>query len=180
MPEAIGPGKDAYFVMSAPALQAPTIAGQGRLTPQGHAASAIMRPMSVPARIPGKRWLTIIVGLYGLLWISLEGALWQVILLSAGLTVLGALYLVQRLLGGRLVPAGRWLLLCAGLLGVVGLSCALLALALMAVKTGLHGHGPEFTRSEIEWLVRQIPLWGTAGILAGTGLGLISLASQHR
>ena len=135
--------------------------------------------MNVPAKIPGWRWLAAVVGLYGLIWIALEGALWQLILLAAGLSLLSVLYLLRRFLGGRYLSTRRWLLLCAALGGAAGPGCALLALALMVVKTGLHGHGPEFTLAEIQWLVGQIPLWAIAGSLAGLGLAMLGMAFQR-
>jgi hypothetical protein len=52
-----------------------------------------------------------------------------------------------------------------------GLGSSLLTLVLMAVKTGLHAHGPEFTPNEINWILQQVPLWSAAGLLAGLGLG---------
>jgi hypothetical protein len=135
--------------------------------------------MKIPTKIPGMRWLTAIVGLYGLIWISLEGALWQAILLALGLGLLGASYLLQRSLGGRNISAGRWMMLSFVLGGGGGLACNLLTLVLMAIKTGLHGHGPEFTPAEIGWLFRQVPLWAIAGGLAGLGLGMFGLALQR-
>lgn len=139
-----------------------------------------MRPMTVPSKVPGLKWLTVIVALYGVVWIGLEGALWQVLLLGAGLALLGAAYFVQRVLGGRQIAPGRWLLLC-GLLGVViGAGCVLLVLLLMTVKTGLHGHGPEFTPSEITWVMDQLSLWAIAGLIAGIGLGVLALAARGR
>jgi hypothetical protein len=138
-----------------------------------------MRPMKIPAKIAGLQWLTILVGLYGMVWISLEGSLWQVILLAAGLSLVGTFYLLQRNLGGRRISAGRWLFFCAGLGGAGGLGCALLTLALMAIKTGLHGHGPEFAPAEIEWLFSQMPLWTISGGAAGLGLGMLGLAFRR-
>lgn len=136
-----------------------------------------MRPMNVPAKLPTLK-LVVVVGLYGVVWISLEGALWQVVTLSVGLVLAGALYLTQRTLGGRQVSARRWLFFCALLGGISGFGCALLALVLMAVKTGLHGHGPEFTPLEIEWMVSQMPLWTIVGGIAGLGVGTLALARQ--
>ncbi|MFN2224590.1 MAG: hypothetical protein ACK2UH_18690 [Candidatus Promineifilaceae bacterium] len=139
-----------------------------------------MRPMKIPAKIAGLRWLTVVVGLYGIVWVSLEGALWQVLLLAAGFSLLGVLYLLQRLLGGRRLSTGRWLFLCAALGCAGGLGCVLLALFLMSVKTGLHGHGPEFAPAEIEWLFSQMPLWATSGAVGGLGLGMLALAFRRR
>ena len=136
--------------------------------------------MAVPQRIPGLKWLTVIVGLYGLVWLSLEGAVGQVILLAVGIGLLGAGYATQRLLGGKELAPSRWLLLSAALGALLGLGIGLLVLILMAIKTGLHGHGPEFTAAEIEWTISQIPLWTLAGLIAGLGLGLLALAFTRR
>jgi hypothetical protein len=43
----------------------------------------------------------------------------------------------------------------------------------MAVKTGLHAHGPEFSPSQIAWVMGQVPWWTSAGLLAGVGLAMI-------
>ncbi|UCG22772.1 MAG: hypothetical protein JSW55_11365 [Chloroflexota bacterium] len=135
--------------------------------------------MEVPPKIRGLKWLTIIVGLYGVVWLSLEGAIGQVIVLALGLALLGAGYVTQRLIGGRELPLGHWLLFAGALGAITGLACGLLVLALMAIKTGLHGHGPEFTASQIEWAVGQIPLWMLSGTIAGLGLGLLALAFRR-
>ena len=136
--------------------------------------------MKLPPRIPGLKLLTVIAGLFAVLWISLEGALWQVVLLAVALALLSAGYITQRLLGGREISSSRWLLLCGALGASIGLGCGLLVLVLMAIKTGLHGHGPEFTPAEIEWVVSQIPLWTLAGLIAALGLGLLALAFTRR
>jgi hypothetical protein len=135
--------------------------------------------MVVPEKIVALKWLTVIVGVYGVIWIGLEGAMWHVILLAIGLILISVLYLFQRILGGRELTSRRWLILCGGLGLVSGLTCVLLSLALMAIKTGLHGHGPEFTSADIEWVIGQAPLWTLAGLLAGLGAGILAMASQR-
>ena len=124
--------------------------------------------MEIPPKIRGLKWLTIIVGLYAIVWLSLEGAVAQVIALAVGLALLGAGYLTQRLMGGRELTVSQWLLFAGSLGAITGLTCGLLVLALMAIKTGLHGHGPEFTASQIERAVAQIPLWTLSGLIAGS------------
>ena len=141
--------------------------------------SAIIRPMEVPSKFRGLKWLTIIVGLYAVVWLSLEGAVAQVIALAVGAAVLAAGYLTQRLIGGRELSLGQWLLFAGALGAFMGLACGLLALTLMAIKTGLHGHGPEFTALQIEWLVGQIPLWTLSGVIAGLGLGLLTFTFRR-
>ena len=43
----------------------------------------------------------------------------------------------------------------------------------MAIKTGLHAHGPEFSGSELDWVLQQIPMWALVGLLGGLGLGFL-------
>lgn len=130
--------------------------------------------MLIPSRIPGLRLFSILVAIYAAIWISLEGAKQQVILLAVAFMLVTAGYLVQRFLGGKQLSARRWVLYLTGLGLIVGLGSAFLTLIFMAVKTGLHGHGPEFTQAEIEWVIGQIPLWTLAGLTAGLGLGLLT------
>jgi hypothetical protein len=47
----------------------------------------------------------------------------------------------------------------------------------MALKTGLHAHGHEFTRAEIAWVLGRTPLWALAGLFAGLGVGLLGRLS---
>ena len=129
--------------------------------------------MHIPPKIPGLRIVTIMVALYGVVWIALEGNLGRVLLLAAGLSLVVVGHVVQRTLGGRLLSRRRWLVLSAGIGCILALSVGLLALLLMALKTGLHAHGPEFAREEFDWLLGQLPVWAVAGALAGLGFGLL-------
>ncbi len=129
--------------------------------------------MTVPARIPLLKIFSVILFLYAIFWISLEGRLWQSILLAIGVTIVAAGYAWQRYLGGRTFSLRTWLI-ATGLSGMLfGLLVGLLTILLMVVKTGLHGHGPEFTTGEISWVLEQIPLWSTIGLLAGLGAGVL-------
>lgn len=130
--------------------------------------------MLVPSRLPGLRLFSILVAIYAAVWISLEGAKQQVILLAVAFMLVIAGYLVQRFLGSKRLSARRWVLYLAGLGLFIGLGSAFLTLILMAVKTGLHGHGPEFAQAEIEWVIGQIPLWTLVGLIAGLGMGLLT------
>lgn len=130
--------------------------------------------MHIPPKVPGLRIFTVLVSLYAVVWISLEGEVGQLLLLAAGLSLVAGGHAMQRLMGNWTLSKRRWLLFTAltGLL--LALAAGLLALLLAAVKTGLHAHGPEFSAEEFEWLLRQIPLWAVAGTLAGLGLGLLA------
>lgn len=134
------------------------------------------RPMRIPERIPGLKLLTFLLALYAVVWIALEGNLVRVLLLALGITVTGLGHGIQRLGAGRTLSRPEWLLL-GGLFGLLlGSGSALLALLLMALKTGLHAHGPEFSQAQINWVLGQFPWWAAGGLLAGLGLALLTLA----
>lgn len=130
-------------------------------------------------KIPQMVWLhkaTTVLTLYAFIWIALEGAIWSVMALSLGVTVVGAGWLVQRWLSGRVVAGWLFLVGTAVLGGVLGLLLNWVGLFFMALKTGLHAHGPEFNVLEIGWLMAQRPLWATVGFLVGIGTALIVVA----
>lgn len=130
--------------------------------------------MQIPRKIPGLKLVWVLLAIYTAVWIALEGAVWQVVVMGVGYTAVSLLYGWQKWLGGRLVDGWMWWggTAVTGLL--FGLGSGLLTLVFMAVKTGLHAHGPEFTPAEINWLLRQTPIWTTAGLLAGLGWGLLT------
>lgn len=132
--------------------------------------------MQLPTRLPGLRALTVLFAVYAVVWIALEGSLIRAVLLASSASVLAGIYLLQRWLGGRSLRLPWWLALSATLGILIGFSSSMLTLVAMALKTGLHAHGPEFTTQQIDWVVAQIPWWTTAGLLAGVGLGLIAAA----
>lgn len=132
--------------------------------------------MQLPTRLPGLRALTVLFAVYAVVWIVLEGSLFRAVLLASSSSVLAGLYLLQRWLAGRSLRLPLWLALSATLGVLIGFSSSVLTLVAMALKTGLHAHGPEFTTQQIDWVVAQIPWWTTAGLLAGVGLGFIAAA----
>lgn len=132
--------------------------------------------MMVPATIPGLRLATLLLALYSAIWISLEGELVQVVVLGVGVTAVSLLHLIQRYLGGRRLSLARWLLTAAAAGLLLGVGSVLLSLFFMALKTGLHAHGPEFSAADIRWLWNQLPLWSAVGTLLGSGLGLLLAA----
>ncbi|MBE2198030.1 MAG: hypothetical protein IAE79_05430 [Anaerolinea sp.] len=132
--------------------------------------------MQIPARIPGLRWLTIVWGVYAAIWISLEGDLRQVVALGVCTMLVGLGHGMQRRWAGRPFPAPGWLARMAATGLLLGAGSSILTLFFMALKTGLHAHGPEFTADELAWVMRQLPLWAGVGGMTGLGLGLLSLA----
>jgi hypothetical protein len=132
--------------------------------------------MKFPARIPGLRLATVLLAVYALLWIGFEGDVRRVTVLGVWATAVGGLTLLGRWLGGRSLSLASWLSVSTAAGLVLGAASVLLTLFLMALKTGLHAHGPEFTPGEIADLWLRLPLWTVAGALLGLGGGLIAAA----
>ena len=135
--------------------------------------------MTLPERLPGLRLATVLLALYGAVWIALEGSLPGVLTMGVGGTAVSLGHAVQRLWGGRTLARGRWLLLATGSGALLGLGAVAVTFVFMAVKTGLHSHGPEFTPAEMAWLWGQLPLWLPLGTLTGLGLGMLDSALGH-
>ncbi len=130
----------------------------------------------LPQRLLLLRWLTIAWSIYGLIWISLEGELRQVLVMGVGAAIMGAGHSLARLGRKRPLPLITFIIL-SSLLGLLsGLLVSPLTVLFMALKTGLHTHGPEFTPQEVAWALQQAPLWGLFGLLAGLGIGLLLAA----
>jgi hypothetical protein len=130
--------------------------------------------MRVPEKIPGLKWATAVLAIYFALWISLEGMLWRAVLMGIGATAVSLGHLAQKYLAGHRLSWQKWVGLTAILGLLFGLGSSTLTLLFMAVKTGLHAHGPEFNLNQIQWILAQTPLWATVGLLAGTGIGFLT------
>lgn len=133
-----------------------------------------MTIMTLPLPIPGLRQLTIVWGIYAVIWIGLEGSMFRVILMGVSTAVLGIGHWIQRQWEKRPFSFIGWLGKTAVLGIVFGGGSAILTLFFMAMKTGLHAHGPEFTPAQLMWIVRQIPVWTISGGIAGLGLGFLT------
>ena len=129
--------------------------------------------MIFPTKVPGLRWLTILTAVYGIIWMSFEGDLRLVTMMGTAVSLTVNGYLMQRFLGGWPLQFAGWLVVMGTVGLLVGFGSSLLTLVFMAIKTGLHGHGPEFQPPEIEQIVGLIPLWGAAGLVAGLGMGVL-------
>ena len=134
--------------------------------------------MVFPQKISGLNWLFGLWAVYTAVWISREGSLWQVTLMATLTTILLLGYSWQRWLGGRRVGRNVGVLLTAVSGVLLGAGSGLLTFVFMAVKTGLHAHGPEFTPAEIAWVWNMLPLWTAVCLLVGLGLGLIWAGSK--
>jgi hypothetical protein len=134
--------------------------------------------MQIPRSIPYFKLAAGAVGLYAVVWLALEGSLPRDVVLAAVGWALGMAAFIVRRWGGW-SQSGRRGVLAASAAGLVyGLGVGLLTLGLMAFKTGLHDHGPEYAPSEIAWVLGQLPVWGAAGALVGLGVGLLGARRQ--
>lgn len=136
--------------------------------------------MQIPDHIPGYKWLIVFWAVAAVIWSILEGDFDRVRLF--GFLTMGVVlaYLFQRSMAGQNFSAGRGLFFMAMWGLALGAGTALMTLFLMAVKTGLHAHGPEFNMAEISAIWGDLPFWSLAGLLGGLGLGLLLIARSDQ
>ena len=136
--------------------------------------------MRIPVSMPYLRAATLLWGVYALVWLSLEGHVGRDGLLAGWGLALLVLWLVERVFGGRAVTVGRLAVLGAAVGLGWGAALGPAVLLLMALKTGLHGHGPEYTAAQLAAVVSQWPWWIGAGAVGGVGLALLALGWPRR
>ena len=116
------------------------------------------------------RLTAILLGAFLILWIPFEDPHTGVALgLAAALCLWTTLYYLYP------VAVKSWkTVLIYGLTGALaGIVTVPTTLLLMAIKTGLHAHPvADFTKTQVSDLVSRIPIWITAGLLIGLGVGL--------
>ena len=134
--------------------------------------------MVFPEKVPGFRLLLGVWLVYTAVWISLEGSLVRVVIMGTATAVLLLGHGWQRWLGGKTVGRGVGVLVTAVSGFLLGAGSGLLTFVFMAIKTGLHAHGPEFTQAEIAWVWEMVPWWTAVCLLVGLGLGLIWAGSD--
>lgn len=132
--------------------------------------------MKIPPSIPYFKLAAAIFGIYAAAWMILEGELRRDIALAVAGLALGAAAFIVRRWGGRTLPPAKGVALFAAVGLLSGVGVVLLTIFLMALKTGLHAHGPEYTPADIMWVWSQLPVWSGAGGLIGLGAGLLLLA----
>jgi Mn2+/Fe2+ NRAMP family transporter len=64
---------------------------------------------------------------------------------------------------------------------LTGLAVTPMALFLMALKTGLHGHfSPEFSSTQVITVLFRTPIWFIGGFLIGLGMSLVSWSQKDK
>ena len=116
-------------------------------------------------RLPSLRLAGILLGMAILLWIPFEdsGTIW-VRLFSLLVCMLAAITI-----GSKISLAKRRLWYAWPAVGLVaGLLVTPTAILLMALKSGIHGHGsPDFTPAQVSAVLSSWPIWAMSGLLAG-------------
>lgn len=122
-------------------------------------------------------WLRIsfiFLGVFILLWLPVEDrSVVVVLLISVCASILGLLALLnlqqQRWVTAEETGGGKLRILWIPLAGLLtGAAVTLAAIALMALKTGLHGHGtPDYSPEQVSLVLRAAPLWMCVGLIFG-------------
>lgn len=127
-----------------------------------------------PALPLGLRLGFIFLGITILLWLPVEDRSVIMVLLIAGAgCIMGALAVLNSLKQRRAragdEDAARRKTLWYPLGGLLaGAAVTLVALALMAFKTGIHGHGaPDYTPEQVSLVLQLAPIWICVGLILG-------------
>jgi hypothetical protein len=115
-----------------------------------------------------------LLGIIALIWLSIEDVnVSGVAILSGAICLWTALWIMIRPVGG-----GKMIILRHSLVGMgAGFAIAPLAILLMALKSGLHGHGfPDFTVAQMQEVLSRTPYFAFSGLLIGLGSGVLRFA----
>jgi hypothetical protein len=116
------------------------------------------------------RFYFIFLGIVTLLWLPVEEhSLLPVLLVSGCACILGALAVIDKQQSRQSAEGTRKRNLWYPLTGMLaGAALSLIALVLIAVKTGVHGHGiSDYSLAQVSTLLRLTPLWICLGFIAG-------------
>lgn len=138
--------------------------------------------MNKPAETNKSRtWLKLsglLLGIVVLVWLPVEESSQVGVLVIAGLVCTwGAIWLLL-----RIGYSGKHTLLRHIVIGGgAGLLLVPLAILLMAIKTGIHGHGtPDYTLDQMQDLLSRMPFFALGGVLLGAGSGLLRTAKDNK
>lgn len=139
------------------------------------------------------RILFLVVGIIWIIWLSIEDSSERgVLLFSVTLCALLALRFVMSISAqntnrDRKYPtpdvqqSTKKFLLYPIIGAVTGLAVTPIAIFMMALKTGLHGHiTPDFSSAQVTIVLIRTPIWIIGGLLIGVGMSLISWSEDKK
>jgi len=127
-----------------------------------------------------RRWriLSLILGFALFLWFPVEDQNASLVTIFAIAICSLAIMRILLQLKIKNIPKRWFIFPLSGVLAGPGIT--LISLLLMAFKSGLHGHGfPDFTPGQVILTLRLTPVWTTAGLLIGLGIGIWSQTSPR-
>jgi hypothetical protein len=125
----------------------------------------------------GLRISAFLLGIIVLIWLTIEDEnTIGVVVISGAICIWAAFWVLV-----KPVEGGSQIILRHSLVGLgAGLAVSLLGILLMALKSGIHGHGtPDFTVSQIQQVLSNTPYFALSGFLIGFGSGLWRLARSN-
>jgi hypothetical protein len=136
--------------------------------------------MTIPKRAGWLRWVTILWGLIGFLWLGQEdNHILPVALLGGGASSLTLVLWAINRYGGQTLKHGLPFIL-TGAGAVVGLGGVAFTVGLMIFKNVRHAHlTPDYPNALLGAMINLAPAWMLAGACFGLGLGLIIQAIDH-
>jgi hypothetical protein len=130
-----------------------------------------------PGKLSWVRLAGLVIGVALLVWLPFEDNGLSIVVFLAAVT---CAWLAVRLLLASRVDGGKQVAFYLLVGALAGLMVAPLALVLMALKTGLHGHGtPDFSPAQLQAVLLRTPAWAGSGLLLGFGCGLWRLAHDR-
>ena len=115
----------------------------------------------------------VILGIVILIWLPIEESNKIFVLILSGLVCAWAgIWLLQGTYKTKLRTIITYILVGGG----AGLMMGLVAILLMAIKTGIHGHGtPDYTPEQIIEILLRTPFFVLGGVLIGVGGSLLRI-----
>ena len=115
----------------------------------------------------------VILGIVILIWLPIEESNKIFVLILSGLVCAWAgIWLIQ----GNHITKLRTIIKYILVGGGAGLMMGLVAILLMAIKTGIHGHGtPDYTPEQIIEILLRTPFFVLGGVLIGVGGSLLRI-----
>jgi len=124
----------------------------------------------------GLRISGLLLGIIILIWLPIEEQnVLGVVIISGAICIWAAIWVLVK--SGR---SDQRIILRHGLVGAgAGLAIAPVAIFLMALKSGIHGHGtPDFTVIQLQQILSRTPFFALSGLLLGLGSGIWRFARK--